>query len=59
MGIIRNVEVELSSKLRDQREAQGEEGSKLRKSQARLAAARKKLAEGDPEGGPALSLCLQ
>ena len=50
VGIIRNVEVELSAKLRDQREAQTEEGAKLRKWQARLAAARKKLAEGAAEG---------
>ena len=50
VGIIRNVEVELGAKLRDQREAQTEEGAKLRKWQARLAAARKKLAEGAAEG---------
>ena len=50
MGIIRNVEVELGAKLRDQREAQGEEGAKLRKCAARLAAARAKLATGDPGG---------
>ena len=53
MGIIRNVEVELGAKLRDQREAQTEERAKLRKWQARLAAARKKLAEGAAEGAPA------
>ncbi len=50
VGIIRNVEVELGAKLRDQREAQGEEGAKLRKCAARLAAARAKLAEGEPGG---------
>ena len=50
VGIIRNVEVELSAKLRDQREAQTEEGAKLRTWQARLAAARKKLAEGALDG---------
>ena len=54
VGIIRNVEVELAAKLRDQREAQGEEGAKLRKWHARLAAARRKLAEGDPAGAPAM-----
>ena len=47
------MEVELGAKLRDQREAQTEEGAKLRKWQARLAAARKKLAEGAAEGVPA------
>ena len=58
VGIIRNVEVELSAKLRDQREAQTEEGAKLRKWQARLLAARKKLAEGAPEGAPAPPACM-
>lgn len=59
VGIIRNVEVELGAKLRDQREAQAEEGAKLRKWQARLAAARRKLAEGAAEGAPAPPACVR